>query len=172
MTHTWLYSWHSSFRRLSQQPYSASIWKTNKGVVTMEDLLVFSVFHIRSDGFFGGGTTSKTSWDYTSANGSEAEKKYDTHDAGALALEEGRVTLLTLFISSSESSKLKGTQQGCVWWIVKITHTSSASSSMNSADLIIFLDTGRPRGRLSSCQSRAHEGKWIRALLTRYWCWP
>jgi hypothetical protein len=35
-------------------------------------------------------------------------------------------------------------QQRCVWWIVKITHTSLASSLMNSADLIIFLDTGQP----------------------------
>jgi hypothetical protein len=94
-----------------------------------------------------------------SANGNEGDKVYDTHNAGALTLEESRVTLLTLFMSSSESSKLKGTEQGCVWWIVKITHTSSASSSMSSADLIIFLDTGQPRGRLGSSQSRAHGDK-------------
>ena len=78
----------------------------------VEDLLVFSVFRIGPDGFFGGGTTSKTSWDYMSAKGNEVEKKYDTYDTGVLALEEGRVMLLTLFMSSSESSKLNGIQQG------------------------------------------------------------
>jgi hypothetical protein len=47
-----------------------------------------------------------------SAKGNEVEKKYDTYDTGVLALEEGRVMLLTLFMSSSESSKLNGIQQG------------------------------------------------------------
>jgi len=46
----------------------------------------------------------------------------------------------------SESSKLKVLSRDMCGGFVKITHTSSSSSSMNSADLIIFLDTGGLEG--------------------------